>query len=79
MPSEVTQYGITTAKMSSQDIMYFTLVSPNKTYDAMFLKAYGAANVVDPVKRVKGVSSVSEYGPEYSMRVELKPDLMAQL
>ena len=79
MPTEVTQYGITTAKMSSQDIMYFTLVSPNKTYDAMFLKAYGASNVVDPVKRVKGVSSVGEYGPEYSMRVELKPDLMAQL
>ena len=45
----------------------------------MFLKTYGASNVVDPIKRVKGVSSVSEYGPEYSMRVELKPDLMAQL
>ncbi|MBQ9634727.1 MAG: efflux RND transporter permease subunit, partial [Acidaminococcaceae bacterium] len=79
MPTEVTQFGITTAKMSSQTIMYFALTSPNKTYDGMFLKAYGASNVVDPVKRVKGVSSVSEYGPEYSMRVELKPDLMAQL
>ena len=79
MPTEVTQYGITTAKMSSQTIMYFALTSPNKTYDGMFLKAYGASNVVDPIKRVKGVSSVSEYGPEYSMRVEVKPDLMAQL
>mgnify|MGYP002522877055 FL=1 len=51
MPTEVTQYGITTAKMSSQTIMYFVLTSPNKTYDGMFLKTYGASNVVDPIKR----------------------------
>ena len=78
LPSEVTSYGITTTKKSSQTIMYFTLTSPGGTYDSMFLKAYGASNVVDPIKRVKGVSSVDEYGPEYSMRVELKPDLMAK-
>lgn len=79
LPSEVSGFGVTTAKRSSQTIMYFALTSPGGTYDGMFLKAYGAANVVDPVKRVKGVSSVGEYGPEYAMRVELKPDMMAQL
>lgn len=78
LPSEVTGYGVTTAKQSSQTIMYLALTSPGGTYDSMFLKAYGSTNVVDPIKRVKGVSSVSEYGPEYSMRVELKPDLMAK-
>ena len=79
LPAEVAGFGVTTAKMSSQTIMFFALTSPGGTYDGMFLKTYGASNVVDPVKRVKGVSTVSEYGPEYSMRVELKPDLMAQL
>ena len=79
MPSEVTEYGITTAKMSAQTIMYLALTSPNKTYDGMFLKTYGAANIVDPIKRVKGVSSIDEFGPEYSMHVDVKPDLMAQL
>lgn len=79
LPSEVSGYGVTTTKMSSQTIMYFALTSSGGTYDGMFLKTYGASNVVDPVKRVKGVSSISEYGPEYSMRVELKPDMMAQL
>lgn len=79
LPSEVAAFGVTTTKMSSQTIMYFALTSPGGTYDGMFLKTYGAANVVDPIKRVKGVSSVSEYGPEYAMRVELMPDRMAQL
>lgn len=79
MPTEVTAYGITTTKKSSQTIMYFTLSSPNKTYDSMFLRAYAMTNVLDPVKRVKGVSSVSEFGPEYAMRISLRPDKMAQL
>ena len=79
MPSEVTSYGITTTKKSAETIMYLCLVSPDNTYDAMFMKTYGSSNVVDPLKRVKGVSSVTEYGPEYAMRVEVKPDLMAQL
>lgn len=79
MPLEVSQVGITTEKKSSQVIMYFAITSPDKTYDSMFIKAYAASNVVDPIKRVKGVSSVGEFGPEYSMRVNLKPDQMAQL
>ncbi len=79
MPTEVTAYGITTTKESAETIMYFGLVSPNKTYDAMFLRTYADVNFLDAVKRVKGLSSVSEYGPEYSMRIWLNPEKMAQL
>lgn len=79
LPFEVSQFGVTTTKKSSQAIMYFAITSPNRTYDAMFLKAYAASNVIDPLKRVKGVSSIQEFGPEYSMRINLKPDVMAQL
>lgn len=79
MPSEVISYGITTSKESAETIMYFGLYSPNKTYDGMFLRTYADANFMDAVKRVKGVSSVSEYGSEYSMRIWLNPEKMAQL
>ncbi|MDO4920830.1 MAG: efflux RND transporter permease subunit [Phascolarctobacterium sp.] len=79
MPAEVTAYGITTTKQSAETIMYFGLYSPNKTYDGMFLRTYADANFIDAVKRVKGVSSVNEYGPEYSMRLWLNPEKMAQL
>lgn len=79
MPSEVTGYGITTTKKNSQAIMYIALTSPNRTYDSMFLKTYAMTNFLDAVKRVKGVSSVDAYGPEYAMRIWLHPDKMAQL
>ena len=79
MPSEVTAYGITTAKESAETIMYFGLISPNKTYDSMFLRTYADVNFLDAVKRVKGVSKVNEYGPEYSMRIWLNPEKMAQM
>lgn len=79
MPAEVTSYGITTSKESAETIMYFVIFSPNNTYDRMFLRTYADANFIDAVKRVKGVSSVNEYGPEYSIRMWLNPEKMAQL
>lgn len=38
LPSEVSGYGVTTAKESAETIMYFGLYSPKNTYDAMFLR-----------------------------------------
>ncbi len=79
LPSEVSGYGVTTAKESAETIMYFGLTSPNNTYDSMFLRTYADANFLDAIKRVKGVSTVSEYGPEYAVRIWLNPEKMAQL
>lgn len=79
LPSEVTAYGVNTTKESAETIMYFALTSPNKTYDSLFLKNYGATHFVDAIKRVDGVSEMNEFGPELSMRVWLNPQKMAQL
>lgn len=79
LPQEVTAYGITTTKESAETIMYFALHSPGGTYDSMFLRTYADVNFIDAVKRVKGVSTVDEYGPEYAMRIWLNPEKMAQL
>lgn len=79
MPKEVNAYGITTVKESSETIMYFALVSPNNTYDSMFLRTYADVNFLDAIKRIKGVSSVEAYAPEYSMRIWLNPEKMAQI
>ena len=78
LPSEVTQYGVTTRKRADETIMYFSLMSPNGTYDELFMKNYGATQFVDALKRVKGVSEVNEYGPELSLRIWLDPMKMAQ-
>jgi hydrophobe/amphiphile efflux-1 (HAE1) family protein len=77
LPSEVTEYGVTTMKRADETIMYFSLISPNGTYDELFMKNYGATQFVDALKRVKGVSEVNEYGPELSLRIWLDPMKMA--
>lgn len=79
MPSEVTAYGITTAKKSAETIMYFALHSPGGSYDTMFLTSYAMTNFLDAAKRVKGVSTIDCFGQEYAMRLWLMPDKMAQL
>lgn len=79
LPSDVSTYGVTTTKRSAETIMYLALTSPHGTYDTMFLKTYGTTSFVDALKRVKGVSTVSEYGPELALRIWLDPMKMAQL
>lgn len=79
LPSEVSSYGVTTKKQSAETIMFFALTSPNNTYDTLFMKTYGATQFVDALKRVKGVSEITEYGPELAMRIWLDPMKMASL
>ena len=79
LPTEVTTYGVTSKKESSETAMFFAMFSPNGTYDEVFLKNYASINLIEDIKRVDGVGSVSEYGPEFAMRIWLNPDKMAQL
>lgn len=79
LPQSVTQYGVTTRKVSPDMAMVFSLYSPNGSYDKVFLKNYGSLNLIEDLKRVKGVGNISEYGTDFAMRIWLKPDKMAQL
>ncbi|MDP3537796.1 MAG: multidrug efflux RND transporter permease subunit [Azonexus sp.] len=79
LPSEVISSGVTTKKQTPDVLMYIALVSPNGTYDELFLTNYAAINVVEALKRVKGVGNVQVFGSEFGMRLWLKPDRMAAL
>lgn len=79
LPQDVQQSGVTTRKVSPDTAVYFSLVSPNSSYDSVFLKNYGSINILDDIRRVKGVGDVNEYGADFSMRVWLKPDKLAQM
>ncbi|WP_434513271.1 efflux RND transporter permease subunit [Dechloromonas sp. ARDL1] len=79
LPSEAISAGITTKKQTPDVLMYVALVSPNGTYDELFLSNYATINVVEAIKRVKGVGNVSLFGAEFGMRIWLKPDRMASL
>lgn len=80
MPNEVKAFGVTTKKSLVFPLMLVSLSSPNSSYDALFLNNYANINVVDQLKRLKGVGDVVLFGgADYSMRVWLKPDQLTKL
>ena len=79
LPQEVQLSGVTTRKVSPDTALYFSLTSPQGEYDSVFLKNYGSINIIDDIRRVKGVGDVGEYGSDFGMRIWLKPDKLAQM
>lgn len=78
LPAEVTKAGVTTSKRQSSMVMVFTLASDNKSYDEKFLQNYANINLLPQIKRINGVGDASSFGiQDYSMRIWLKPDVMA--
>ncbi|MGL5682983.1 MAG: efflux RND transporter permease subunit [Marinifilaceae bacterium] len=77
LPAEVNQIGVTTAKRQSSMLKIFSLRSPNGTYDELFLSNYIKINIQPEILRISGVGDLMVFGPDYSMRVWLKPDVMA--
>ena len=80
MPTEVKNFGVTTKKSLVFPLMLVSLTSPGSTYDGIFLNNYANINVVDQLKRLKGVGDVVLFGgADYSMRIWLKPDQLTKL
>lgn len=78
LPSEVTRIGVSTSKRQTSFLQIGSLTSPSGKYDERFLSNYLDINVVPRIKRIEGVGDVMALGDTYSMRIWLKPDIMAQ-
>ena len=78
LPSEVTQVGVIAEKRQTSMLMGFALYSDDDRYDQKFLENYANINIVPEVKRVPGVGEAMVMGTDYSMRIWLKPDVMAE-
>ena len=79
LPQEVIQQGVTVRKQSPDTLMYFSIHSPDATYDRQFINNYAYVYVVDRLKRVKGIGDARVFGSEFGMRIWLRPDRMASL
>jgi multidrug efflux pump len=80
LPNEVRRNGLTVQKQSNDILMAAMLTSTNEKHDRLYLSNYGTLNVLDELKRIKGVGSARIVGgQDYSMRIWLRPDRMAQL
>ncbi|MBT2869774.1 Multidrug efflux pump subunit AcrB [Chromobacterium violaceum] len=80
LPEEVRRQGVNVRKKSATILQVVSLFSPDNSHDTLFISNYALLNVVDELKRVPGVGDVVNFaGQDYSMRIWLKPDKLAQL
>ena len=78
LPAEVTKVGVITQKKQTSMLMAISVVAEDSTYDTEFVENYMKINVIPQIQRVSGVGDAMVLGADYSMRVWLKPDVMAQ-
>ena len=78
LPAEVTRVGVTTQKRQNSMLMVFSVYDAEDKYNIEFLENYANINLIPQIKRVKGVGDAMVLGQDYSMRIWLKPDVMAQ-
>ena len=80
LPAEVVQNGISVEKQASSRLMTVTLRSNDPKFDGIYLSNYATLNVLDMLRRVKGVGSVSNVGSRYyAMQIWVQPDRLANL
>ncbi len=75
LPEEVKRTGVSVKKKSSAILQVINISSPDGSRDALFLSNYATINILDNVKRVRGVGDAFLFGPlDYSMRVWIETD-----
>lgn len=80
LPAEVVQNGLSVEKQASSKLMTITLLSDDPKFDEIYLSNYATLNVLDMLRRVPGVGSVSNVGSRYyAMQIWVQPDKLADL
>ena len=79
LPDEVRRNGVIVQKRSNDILLVIGLQSPKGTRETTFLANYATVNLIDELKRIRGVGDVTLFGSGYSMRIWLQPDKMARL
>lgn len=78
LPAEVNQVGVITQKRMSSMLIVFDIYDETNKYSESFIENYLAINVIPVIKRIYGVGDAMVMGADYSMRIWLKPEVMAQ-
>ena len=78
LPEEVRRLGITTAKSSPDLMMVVHMLSPDDSYDQLYVSNYARSRIRDVLLRLDGVGDVQIFGErEYSLRIWLDPDKLS--
>ena len=80
LPAEVVQNGISVEKQAASKLMTITLLSSDPKFDEIYLSNYATLNVLDLLRRIPGVGSISNVGSRYyAMQIWVQPDKLADL
>ena len=80
LPDDVRRSGVVVQKRSTDILLFVALSATDPRYDTLYLSNFATANILDDLKRVPGVADAQIIGArDYSMRIWLRPDRMAQL
>jgi hydrophobe/amphiphile efflux-1 (HAE1) family protein len=75
LPAEVRATGVSVTKKSSSFLLVVALTSPDNRFDQLYLSNYATINIIDNLKRIKGVGDVQNFtAADYSLRVWLDSD-----
>ncbi|PWW33811.1 hydrophobe/amphiphile efflux-1 (HAE1) family protein [Chromohalobacter israelensis] len=78
LPEAVRRQGVTTQKQSPTFLMVVHLVSPDDSYDTLYLRNYARLHVRDQLAKISGVGEAQLFGGgDYAMRTWLDPDRIA--
>src|SRR3546814_17655403 len=79
LPEEVRRLGITTEKSSPDLMMVVHMLSPDESYDQLYVSNYARSRVRDILLRLDGVGHLLLFGErEYAIRVWLDPETIGR-
>ncbi len=78
LPEEVQRQGITVKERSPDMLKVLAFSSKNQVHDTTFISNYLTINVLDDLKRIKGIGDVTVFGAkDYAIRIWIDPDKLA--
>jgi HAE1 family hydrophobic/amphiphilic exporter-1 len=78
LPEEVRRLGVTTLKSSPDLMMVVHMLSPDESYDQLYISNYARNYVRDILLRLQGVGDLTIFGErQYSIRIWLDPEKLA--
>jgi hydrophobe/amphiphile efflux-1 (HAE1) family protein len=80
LPEEVQRVGVVTRKNSPDLLLVVFMLSPDDSYDQLYISNYALRQVRDQLLRIDGVGDITIFGArDYSMRLWLDPEKIATL
>ena len=79
LPEEVRRQGVVVRKASSSDAADRRHSLAGRQHRMLELSNYASLNILDEIRRIPGVGDVQMWGQDYSIRIWMQPDKLAQL